>query len=128
MFSEDFDLLPKGFFSEVLNDCARGANSYDLTVGKRRRDLPVSPYAAGGQLARSNQVVDFAQRDVKQLCAGLPTDQDRGEIGISSCHGANIESPTRKNLAGRSAFWEGLAPNCCRTEMREGDGVRGRPM
>jgi hypothetical protein len=30
MFSEDFDLLPKGLFTELLNDCADGTSSYDL--------------------------------------------------------------------------------------------------
>jgi hypothetical protein len=41
MFSEDFDLLPKGLFSELLNDCAKGSSSYDL-LGALFRQMNVS--------------------------------------------------------------------------------------
>jgi hypothetical protein len=37
MFAEDFDLLPKAFFSEILFDCTRGASSYDLIGGLFRQ-------------------------------------------------------------------------------------------
>jgi len=33
MFSEDFELLPRGLFSELLNDCLAGQSSYDLLGG-----------------------------------------------------------------------------------------------
>ena len=33
MFSEDFDLLPKGLFTETINDCCSGESSYDLMGG-----------------------------------------------------------------------------------------------
>ena len=37
MFSEDFDLLPKGFFTEILDECANGKSSFDLLGGLFRQ-------------------------------------------------------------------------------------------
>jgi hypothetical protein len=48
MFSEDFDLLPKGLFLELLNDCAGGASTYDL-IGSLFRQMNSSTYARGGR-------------------------------------------------------------------------------
>jgi N-6 DNA Methylase len=48
MFSEDFDLLPKGMFSELLNDCARGESSYDL-LGSLFRQMNSEERARGGR-------------------------------------------------------------------------------
>ena len=46
MFSEDFDLLPKGLFSQLLEDCRAGASSYDLLGGLFNQMN--SPESAGG--------------------------------------------------------------------------------
>lgn len=48
MFSEDFDLLPKGLFSELLNDCAGGESSYDL-MGSLFRQMNSQRAARGGR-------------------------------------------------------------------------------
>lgn len=50
MFSEDFDLLPKGFFSEILSDCLEVGknNSYDLIGGLFRQMAQPIP-AKGGR-------------------------------------------------------------------------------
>jgi hypothetical protein len=48
MFSEDFDLLPKAFFSEILDECARGASSYDLIGGLFQQMNSEAP-ARGGR-------------------------------------------------------------------------------
>ena len=48
MFSEDFDLLPKGLFSELLDDCAGGASSYDL-LGSLFHQMNAQRWARGGR-------------------------------------------------------------------------------
>jgi hypothetical protein len=37
LFAEDIDLLPRGFFTEVLEECRSGASSYDLIGGLFRQ-------------------------------------------------------------------------------------------
>jgi hypothetical protein len=59
MFSEDFDLLPKGIFSELLNDCAGGESSYDL-LGSLFRQMNSESRARGGRF-----------RDVSYFNGGL---------------------------------------------------------
>jgi SAM-dependent methyltransferase len=59
MFSEDFDLLPKGLFSELLNDSARGESSYDL-LGSLFRQMNSESRARGGRF-----------RDVSYFNGGL---------------------------------------------------------
>ncbi len=59
MFSEDFDLLPKGLFSELLRDCAGGASSYDL-LGGLFRQMNLKQSARGGRF-----------RDVSYFNGGL---------------------------------------------------------
>jgi type II restriction/modification system DNA methylase subunit YeeA len=48
MFSEDFDLLPKGLFSGLLDDCTREHSSYDLLGGLFRQMNSETP-ARGGR-------------------------------------------------------------------------------
>lgn len=48
MFSEDFDLLPRGLFTELLDDCLAGDSSYDL-VGGLFRQMNDSRRARGGR-------------------------------------------------------------------------------
>lgn len=48
LFSEDFNLLPKGIFTEVLQDCRAGANSYDL-IGALFNQMNNSKQARGGR-------------------------------------------------------------------------------
>ena len=59
MFSEDFDLLPKGLFSELLNDSAGGESSYDL-LGSLFRQMNSEAHARGGRF-----------RDVSYFNGGL---------------------------------------------------------
>ena len=48
MFAEDADLLPRGLFSELLDECRTGSNSYDLIGGLfRQMNNPVD--ARGGR-------------------------------------------------------------------------------
>ena len=37
MFSEDFELLPRGLFTQLLDDCKRGQSTYDLVGGLFRQ-------------------------------------------------------------------------------------------
>lgn len=48
MFSEDAELLPKGLFSELLDDCKRGESAYDLIGGLFRQMNTPTP-AKGGR-------------------------------------------------------------------------------
>jgi len=48
MFSEDAELLPKGLFSELLDDCKRGESAYDLIGGLFRQMNNPNP-AKGGR-------------------------------------------------------------------------------
>ena len=48
MFAEDFGLLPKGLFSELLQDCANGQSSYDL-IGGLFRQMNSTERASGGR-------------------------------------------------------------------------------
>lgn len=48
MFAEDFDLLPRDFFSLLLNDCVEGASTYDLLGGLFRQMAERNP-ARGGR-------------------------------------------------------------------------------
>lgn len=48
MFSEDAELLPKGLFSELLDDCKRGESSYDL-IGGLFRQMNTPTAAKGGR-------------------------------------------------------------------------------
>jgi hypothetical protein len=46
-FSEDAELLPRGLFSELLNDCRSGTSSYDLIGGLFRQMNTPMPARAG---------------------------------------------------------------------------------
>ena len=46
MFSEDFDLLPQGLFSEILDECATGASTFDLIGGLFRQMNSLRLHAA----------------------------------------------------------------------------------
>ncbi|WP_422931644.1 class I SAM-dependent DNA methyltransferase [Singulisphaera sp. PoT] len=48
MFSEDADLLPRGLFSELLDECKAGASSYDL-LGSLFRQMNNPTSARGGR-------------------------------------------------------------------------------
>jgi len=48
MFSEDAELLPRGLFSELLDDCKGGASSYDL-IGGLFRQMNNPDAARGGR-------------------------------------------------------------------------------
>jgi hypothetical protein len=48
LFSEDFDLLPRGLFTELVNECRDGASTYDLIGGLFRQMGDLRP-ARGGR-------------------------------------------------------------------------------
>lgn len=47
LFSEDFGLLPNGFFSEIIRECQNGASTYDLLGGLFRQMASPKPATAG---------------------------------------------------------------------------------
>lgn len=51
MFSEDFDLLPKGLFVELLDDCRNGQSSFDL-IGGLFRQMNNRQRAKGGRFQK----------------------------------------------------------------------------
>lgn len=75
MFSEDFDLLPRGLFTELLTECDSGASSYDLLGGlfqQMNNEIP----ARGGRF-----------RDVSYFNGGLfdtiePVDLTHAEVKL----------------------------------------------
>lgn len=48
MFSEDFELLPRGFFTTIVQECSEGASSYDL-IGSLFRQMNSQTPARGGR-------------------------------------------------------------------------------
>ncbi len=48
LFSEDFDLLPRGFFTEIIEDCRGGQSAYDL-IGGLFRQMGTQAPARGGR-------------------------------------------------------------------------------
>ena len=48
MFAEDFNLLPSGFFTQLLSDCVEGSSSYDL-IGGLFRQMSDTRLARGGR-------------------------------------------------------------------------------
>lgn len=66
LFSEDADLLPRGLFSELLDDCKRGASAYDLLGGLFRQMNSETP-ARGGRF----QGVKYFNGGVFQTVAPL---------------------------------------------------------
>lgn len=48
MFGEDTDLLPRGLFAELVDDCRRGESSYDL-LGSLFRQMNTERAARGGR-------------------------------------------------------------------------------
>lgn len=59
LFSEDFELLPRDMFTELIRDCQRGQSSYDLMGGLFRQMASKTP-ARGGRF-----------REVKYFNGGL---------------------------------------------------------
>lgn len=51
MFSEDFDLLPKGMFVELLDDCRNGQSTFDL-IGGLFRQMNTKTPARGGRFQK----------------------------------------------------------------------------
>jgi SAM-dependent methyltransferase len=76
MFSEDFDLLPKAFFSELLDECIRGSSSYDL-LGGLFRQMNSETQARGGRyqgiryfnggLFEKSVPIELSQSELKDL-------------------------------------------------------------
>ena len=70
LFAEDFDLLPRDFFSYLLTDCLEGASSYDLLGGLFRQMADPEP-ARGGRF-----------QDVRYFNGGLFGQVDPMELAI----------------------------------------------
>ncbi|HEX4338282.1 MAG TPA: DNA methyltransferase [Polyangiaceae bacterium] len=51
MFSEDTGLLPRGFFTELVDECLRGGSSYDL-IGSLFRQMDCEERARGGRFKK----------------------------------------------------------------------------
>jgi SAM-dependent methyltransferase len=49
LFAEDIDLLPRGLFTEILDDCHRGGSSYDLIGGLFRQMGNSKPAGKGSR-------------------------------------------------------------------------------
>ncbi len=65
LFAEDIDLLPRGFFTELLEECRSGASSYDLIGGLFRQ-------MGSPKLARK----DSRYRDVPYFNGGIFAEVD----------------------------------------------------
>jgi len=75
LFSEDFDLLPKGFFTEIIQECQDGASSYDL-FGALFNQMDNPKKAKGGRFIQISYFNGglFAQID--------PIDLNRDELKL----------------------------------------------
>lgn len=51
LFSEDFDLLPRGLFTDLIDDCRKGNNSFDL-IGGLFRQMNNPKKAMGGRFQK----------------------------------------------------------------------------
>lgn len=77
LFSEDFELLPKGFFTEIVKECLDGkASSYDLIGGLFRQMASPNPARAGrfkdiryfnGGLFREVDPIELDKKSLKIL-------------------------------------------------------------
>ncbi len=75
MFSEDFDLLPRGLFTDLLDDCRNGNSTYDL-LGDLFRQMGNPALARGGRY-----------KDVQYFNGGLfnvvdPVELDSDELSL----------------------------------------------
>lgn len=73
MFAEDFNLLPAGFFTQLLSDCVEGSSSYDLIGGLFRQMSDTRP-ARGGRY-----------QGVKYFNGGLFNTIDPLELNTEEC-------------------------------------------
>ena len=73
MFAEDFNLLPTGFFTQLLSDCVKGSSSYDLIGGLFRQMSDTRP-ARGGRY-----------QGVKYFNGGLFNTIDPLELNTEEC-------------------------------------------
>ena len=73
MFAEDFNLLPAGFFTQLLSDCVEGGSSYDLIGGLFRQMSDTRP-ARGGRY-----------QGVKYFNGGLFNAIDPLELNTEEC-------------------------------------------
>lgn len=73
MFGEDFDLLPRNFFTQLLTDCVEGENAYDLVGGLFRQMASPRP-GRGGRF-----------KDVKYFNGGLFEVVEPVELGREEC-------------------------------------------
>ena len=73
MFSEDFDLLPRDFFTSLLTDCVEGAQAFDL-VGGLFRQMGTEEPARGGRY-----------KGVRYFDGGLFSMVEPVELGRTEC-------------------------------------------
>ncbi|MFA5811016.1 MAG: DNA methyltransferase [bacterium] len=90
MFAEDFELLPKDLFTEILHDCRSQGNSYDLLGALFRQMSTQKPAAAGrykdvpyfdGGLFRESVPIELRRDEVELL------------IEAASENWANVQPP-----------------------------------
>jgi N-6 DNA Methylase len=103
LFSEDIDLLPRGLFTELLDECRSGASSYDLISGLFRQmssDRPAPqdsryrdvPYFNGG-IFSTIEAITLTQEEIDLLLAASAEKWSKVEPAI---FGALFESSMGK--------------------------------
>ena len=90
MFSEDFDLLPRGLFSGLLDDCAGGDSSYDLLGGLFRQMNSETP-ARGGRFEKVAYFNGGLFDRIEPI--ELAKDELLLMMGASSEHWGNVAPP-----------------------------------
>lgn len=85
LFAEDIDLLPRGLFSELVQDCKDNASSYDI-IGGLFRQMADSKRASGGRY----KGVDYFNGGLFSIVE--PIDLRGEEIAL-------LESATKENWA-----------------------------
>jgi len=83
MFSEDAELLPRGLFSELLDECKRGGSSYDLIGGLFRQMNTEAPARGGrfkgvryfnGGIFQTVDPLDLVPEEIDQLLTAAEED------------------------------------------------------
>jgi len=83
LFAEDFDLLPRGFFTQLIADCRQGVSTYDLFGGLFRQMNDQVPARGGrykdiryfdGGLFAVTDPVDLKEAELELLAAAAADD------------------------------------------------------
>lgn len=91
MFAEDFGLLPRGLFTELVNECVGGDSSYDLIGGLFRQMNDPTPARGGrfkdvsyfnGGLYKTVDPIELNASEVRLLAEAVKEDWSRVEPPI----------------------------------------------